>query len=121
MHIKKYFLMLILLTSIFFIGCQKQIAQAQINSTNLVEEEIIEEFPPAPLISLEELKNHDSPDSCWVVYEGKIYDITSMLEIHKKPLYEYCGTSLDFESALLKQHGRSKDLKLEEYLIGELV
>ena len=33
-------------------------------------------------ISLEELRKHTSADSCWVVYNGNVYDVTQFLAAH---------------------------------------
>nr|ODN93938.1 L-mandelate dehydrogenase [Cryptococcus depauperatus CBS 7841] len=34
------------------------------------------------LISFEEVQKHNKPDDCWVVIDGKIYDVTEFLENH---------------------------------------
>lgn len=61
-------------------------------------------------IVYEVLSNHSSKEDCWVVFESRVYDITSFLPKHKggiDKIEPYCGT-LGFEEAFIKQHGRSK-------------
>ncbi|EED84816.1 predicted protein, partial [Postia placenta Mad-698-R] len=33
-------------------------------------------------ISYDEVQKHNTPDSCWVVVEGQVYDVTSVLGWH---------------------------------------
>ena len=66
--------------------------------------------PPTSGISLTTLAAHDTKDDCWVVYKGKVYDITSFLPKHAggtTAISRYCGKE-GFESAFQKQHGNSK-------------
>jgi len=61
-------------------------------------------------ISLEELSKHDSETDCWVVYQGKVYDLTSWLTKHPggvKTILPHCGTQ-NFEAAFKAKHGNSK-------------
>merc|ERR1711972_231286 len=34
------------------------------------------------IISWEEIKKHDKPNDCWVVYEGTVYDVTEFVPNH---------------------------------------
>ncbi|PIZ83262.1 hypothetical protein COX97_01385 [Candidatus Pacearchaeota archaeon CG_4_10_14_0_2_um_filter_05_32_18] len=61
-------------------------------------------------IPLEELSKHDSETDCWVVYQGKVYDLTSWLTKHPggvKTILPHCGTQ-NFEVAFKAKHGNSK-------------
>lgn len=61
-------------------------------------------------ISTQDLAKHNSQSDCWVVYNGKIYDITSYLPRHPGTagrIAPYCGTT-DFQQAFTRQHGTSK-------------
>lgn len=62
------------------------------------------------VITLSELALHNSQTSCWVVYEGNVYDLTSWLPRHPggiNAILPYCGTT-NFEQAFIRQHGNSK-------------
>jgi hypothetical protein len=61
-------------------------------------------------ISAEQLGQHNSEDNCWVVYKGKVYDLTLWLPKHPggaKAISPYCG-NLGFEDAFTKKHGATK-------------
>ena len=34
------------------------------------------------LLSVEEIKRHNSPDDCWIVVDGKVWDITDFAPEH---------------------------------------
>ncbi|MEM3067351.1 MAG: cytochrome b5-like heme/steroid binding domain-containing protein [Thermoplasmata archaeon] len=62
------------------------------------------------IIKTSELALHNSETDCWVVYKGKVYDLTSWLDKHPggvKPISKHCGT-FGFEEAFIKKHGDSK-------------
>ncbi|MBS3066340.1 cytochrome b5 domain-containing protein [Candidatus Pacearchaeota archaeon] len=61
-------------------------------------------------LTLEELSKHNSEADCWVVYQNKVYDLTSWLTKHPggvNAILPYCGTQ-EFEAAFKRQHGNSK-------------
>lgn len=61
-------------------------------------------------ISATTLAQHSTSDDCWVIYKGKVYDITSFLPDHPggtNAIARYCGKE-GFESAFQRQHGTSK-------------
>lgn len=63
------------------------------------------------LISLDELATHDSKADCWVVYDGKVYDVTSYLSRHPGgagTIVPTCGSVGEFTRAFEGQHGKSK-------------
>jgi cytochrome b involved in lipid metabolism len=75
------------------------------------QEEIGEASSSSSGVSLEELAKHNSKDSCWVAYKGKVYDVTSYLPRHPggvKRIEDNCGTAEQFEDAFTKKHGTSK-------------
>ena len=46
--------------------------------------------------TLEEVRQHDSAESCWVVIDGSVYDVTSFQHIHpgsRVPLLQHAGKS----------------------------
>ncbi len=77
--------------------------------------------------TLEEVVKHNVVENCWMVYEERVYDITSYLPLHDQYLNirEWCGTemTIDFQTkvGIGEDHkGSSYDL-LSQYYIGMLV
>ena len=67
-------------------------------------------FITGKTISLSELALHNTETDCWVIYNGKVYDLTTWLTKHPggvKAISPYCGTQ-GFEAAFKAQHGNSK-------------
>ncbi|MFH1393506.1 MAG: cytochrome b5-like heme/steroid binding domain-containing protein [Candidatus Micrarchaeota archaeon] len=73
------------------------------------------------LISESELSAHTMKESCWVLYKGKVYDVTGYLEHHEggsSTITPYCGaTDNSFADAFEGKHGTS----MVEVLISESV
>lgn len=74
-------------------------------------------------VTREEVKKHCTADSLWIVFDGKVYDITKFLEEHpggSDILIEHGGidSTDDFEDI-----GHSSDARImrEGYLVGVLV
>lgn len=76
--------------------------------------------PTLRVISLDEIKQHTTDKSCWLVVHGKVYDVTDFLEEHPGG-YDIILTSTgkdatqDFEEI---GHSNSAKKLLEKYLIG---
>ena len=73
-------------------------------------------------ITKAELAEHDSPDDCWIGYKGVVYDITDWLPRHPgsaSAISPYCGTAEEFATAFNKQHGTTKDTRLQKEGIRE--
>ncbi len=80
---------------------------------------------PSSSVTLAELAKHNSMSSCWVSYQGNVYDITSFLPVHPgspQAILPYCGTSTEFTQAFTQQHGTSQVRKLNSkgVLMGTL-
>lgn len=61
-------------------------------------------------ITLQELEKHNNKADCWVLYKGKVYDISSWITKHPGgvgAISPYCGNT-GFESAFVAQHGTGK-------------
>ncbi|CAN6286796.1 unnamed protein product [Urochloa humidicola] len=74
------------------------------------------------LYSMKEAALHNTPDDCWVVIDGKIYDVTKYLEDHPggaDVLLEATGKDAkeEFDDA---GHSKSAKKLMEDYFIGEL-
>lgn len=80
----------------------------------------------AVLIGLDDLASHNTEKDCWIVVEGKVYDITSYVPRHPVPpavLLAWCGKEAT-EGMRTKGYGRDHSPSawgmLDTYFIGEL-
>ncbi|KXJ12793.1 cytochrome b5 [Exaiptasia diaphana] len=76
-----------------------------------------------PQYTLEEVSDHCHPDSCWIVYVDKVYDITKFIDEHPggfEILLEHAGTDA---TSVFKGTGHTKEARdmLSLYFIGNLV
>jgi len=74
------------------------------------------------LYSMKEAALHNTPEDCWVVVDGKIYDVTKYLEDHPggaDVLLEATGKDAkeEFDDA---GHSKSAIELMQDYFIGEL-
>jgi cytochrome b involved in lipid metabolism len=70
-------------------------------------------------ISAAELAKHSDNSSCWILYDGQVYDITSYMPQHKTGLSFYCGKSDgSFAQDFAAKHGTAKINMLKS--VGEL-
>ncbi|XP_021718371.1 cytochrome b5-like [Chenopodium quinoa] len=74
------------------------------------------------LFSMEEAAEHNTKDDCWVVIDGKVYDVTSYLDDHPggdDVLLTATGKDAkeEFEDAGHSQDARDE---MEKYFVGEL-
>ena len=101
---------IIALTLIAFIlsGCTTDKSQTTGNS----DKEKTNQVNNTPTsITVGELSKHNSTTDCWIVYKGKVYDITSFIPMHpggEAVLISKCGKINDFENAFTAKHGISK-------------
>ncbi|KAK1272439.1 Cytochrome b5 isoform B [Acorus gramineus] len=84
---------------------------------------ILESMPTlTKIFSMQEISQHNERDDCWVVIDGKVYDVTSYMDEHPggdDVLVNATGKDAteEFEDA-----GHSKDARelMQQYFIGEL-
>ncbi|KFK28993.1 hypothetical protein AALP_AA7G074900 [Arabis alpina] len=74
------------------------------------------------LYSMEEAATHNKQDDCWLVIDGKVYDVTSYMDDHPggdDVLLAATGKDAtdEFEDA---GHSKSARELMEKYFIGEL-
>lgn len=75
------------------------------------------------VLTMEEVEQNDSPDSCWAVMSGTVYDLTDWIDQHPggaDRIEGLCGT--DAEAAFEGQHGGQggPEGQLAEFEIGTL-
>ena len=76
-------------------------------------------------ITAEEVAQHNTPEDCWLVIEGKVYDVTPFASEHPggpELMTDHAGKSSedvteDFEDA---EHSTYAKNLLKKYYIGEL-
>lgn len=72
--------------------------------------------------TLEEVSEHDCEEDCWIVVEGKVYDITTYLDFHpggKKFVLETAGTDATQKFIESEHSNTARDL-MAKYYIGIL-
>ncbi|KAJ0980154.1 hypothetical protein J5N97_008409 [Dioscorea zingiberensis] len=74
------------------------------------------------LYSWKEVSKHNTRDDCWVIVDGKVYDVTKYLDDHPggdDVLLSATGkdSTEEFEDA---GHGKSARELMQEYFIGEI-
>ena len=73
--------------------------------------------------SREDIMIHNSPESCWVGYNGYVYDLTPFLNRHPggaSAITPHCGTVEEFTNAYDNQHGQKAELRRND-AIGPLI
>ena len=78
------------------------------------------------IYTLDQVNQHNSVDDCWMLIDGKVYDLDSYLSDHLRFLNisSWCGqdASDDYHSKFgrNKDHSSEADAMLADYLIGNL-
>ncbi len=76
--------------------------------------------------TLDEVQKHNNPDSCWIIINGNVYDITEFIANHPggEIITKACGTDATnlFYNKDQKHHDHLEgDIdKLKPFLIGKL-
>ena len=77
-------------------------------------------------ITLDEVKEHDSPSNCWVIFEDNVYDLTNYIPDHDiyLDIREWCGKDMteDFKTkdGIGRDHMARSYAMLDSYYIGDL-
>ena len=53
------------------------------------------EDPNAVGYTLEEVAQHSTPDDCWTVHEGRVYDVTEYAKVHPGGKKIFLGSGKD--------------------------
>ncbi len=66
--------------------------------------------PSISVVSIDDYENHKSPEDCWVLIDGKVYDITQYIKDSSEPekIAPFCG-SFAFEEGYLDVIASTKD------------
>lgn len=71
-----------------------------------------------------EVATHNSRDSAWVVYDGKVYDLTDFVNLHpggQGAILRAAGTDATSAFDRVNSHKDAEMLTLKTYYIGDLV
>lgn len=79
--------------------------------------------PSDEVLTMDQVEENDSPDSCWAVMDGTVYDLTDWIDNHPggaDRIEGLCGT--DAADAFDAQHGGDErpETQLAEFEIGTL-
>lgn len=76
-------------------------------------------------LSAKNVSLHNNPSDCWVIIEGKVYNVTDYLADHpggEDQIIPYCGKdatdAFKTRGGRKENHSNSAKLILENYLIG---
>ncbi|KAG2234264.1 hypothetical protein INT48_002854 [Thamnidium elegans] len=75
--------------------------------------------------SLQQVEQHTSEDSCWCIYQDKVYDVTEFMQDHpggEDLIFDYAGKDITnvMKDVLEHEHSDSAYEILQEYCIGTL-
>lgn len=75
--------------------------------------------------SLQQVEQHASEDSCWCIYQDKVYDVTEFMQDHpggEDLIFDYAGKDITnvMKDVLEHEHSDSAYEILQEYCIGTL-
>jgi len=128
-------LILPILASLLLSACSlNPVSELTPTPTNTISPSLNQEATPfkepensTQAYTMEEVATHNSADSCWLVIEGKVYDVTSFVSNHPggEAILEGCGqdaTTL-FNTRPMGSgtpHSDGARITLETYLIGTL-
>lgn len=78
-------------------------------------------------LTAEEIARHDRLEDCWIVIRGKVYDVTSYIDVHPAPrrtITDHCGeeSTWAFETKERERaHSQEAWELLDRYLVGEAI
>lgn len=128
-------LILPILASLFLSACSlNPVSELTPTPTNTISPSLNQEATPSKepenstqAYTMEEVATHDSSDSCWLVIEGKVYDVTSFVSNHPggEAILEGCGqdATVLFSTRPMGSgtpHSQGARANLDTYFIGTL-
>ena len=70
-----------------------------------------------------DVASHNTSNSCWVIYNGGVYDITTYLNIHNQRyqnITSWCGTDITTDFDSIRKHQGTATTLLETFKVGIL-
>jgi cytochrome b involved in lipid metabolism len=82
---------------------------------------------PSIALTMDELAKHNNASSCWLLINGKIYDVTSFITAHPggdTSILNTCGTdatqAYDTKGSRGRPHSSTANDMLQQYYLGDL-
>lgn len=91
--------------------------------STVIDWALIEKMPTlTKLFTMEEAAQHNTKDDCWVVIDGKVYDVSSYLDEHPGGDDVLLGATGQDATDEFEDAGHSKSARelMEKFFIGEL-
>ena len=113
-------MVLIVGTGLFFVFNKKEEKKQKIEI-----KKVEQETPKKSSFSISDVAKHNNENDCWIVIDGKVYDVTSYIESHPggKVMANFCGQdgSLAFATkGKNKPHSPAAYEILKTLYIGDL-
>lgn len=83
--------------ALFFVFNKKEEKKEEIKTSKVVSpvvtKKIEQETPKKFSFSMSDVAKHNNQNDCWIVIDGKVYDVTSYIESHPggRVLVNFCG------------------------------
>ena len=115
-----------LLTALFIVGFAGMDTDNKVTGASIKDDSNIlsafGEISNNPVLDASEVSKHDSSGSCWLIINGKVYDVTSYLPLHpgrSAVMIPFCGkdATLPFTSLPHSQYASSL---LASYYVGDM-
>lgn len=87
-----------------------------------MDADVVKSDKDLPSYTLDEVKEHDCDEDCWIVIDNKVYDITTYLDYHpggKVFVLQSAGQEATQKFNESEHSNTARDL-LKKYLIGVL-
>jgi len=109
----------LIIFSLFILGCSKG-TQGTTTDETIETQQLTEEEPDAitaASVTKEEFLKHNTPEDCWIIYEGKIYDYSDAPRHPKidETFFQHCGKPSGFEQGAKAQHSASSEDRVANY------
>jgi len=102
--------------------------------TNARENRTLQEKNQSNFFSLQEVSKHNTKEDCWMIIDGKVYDVTSFIALGKHPPVIEMGCGKDATKLFKerttengtkigsgKPHSENATRLLENYYVGNLI
>lgn len=114
----------LILAVILFYGCTDQEVADQENQG---QDQPVDSTEQVTYYTMEDVQAHSEEGDCWLVIEGKVYDVTSFISSHPggRAILEGCGIDASelFETRPMGSgtpHSQRARDRLKQYYIGEI-
>ncbi len=119
-------LLIVLMFGLVLVGCNKQekfVSEPDVSGRGQDESD---EVLVGEGLGMSDVAYHNSFDDCWMVVDGKVYDVSKYIEANPKAATVTLGCGEDATELFASPPNDTGDLEalwsvLPEYLVGDLV